>query len=146
MRLDNLRSICKREYDTTPEVWKNAIADYEFDSAKAEVDDQTAIIIKEYCQISATSSTPALPAQDDRIEAMAKQRDQIVNHINNQSKCITVLADKVKTLEAELTTLRAEAANVTASLIKEVEGLKEVEPSSDALPAEFVEYESMFTK
>lgn len=124
MRLDNLKVHCRKEYGTTPDIWESAIADYQFESARADVDDETAAVIKQACEISAIPSAPPLVAlPDPRIDKLMVGCKQLLGYVKQQDQKIELLVAEVEELKAANTVV--------------------VEPVP-LLPAQFAGFEEMF--
>ncbi len=61
MRLDNIKSKVKKELSFTQEQWKEAIADYEFEKATVEVDEETTESLIEMCRAIASRDSNKSP-------------------------------------------------------------------------------------
>ena len=159
MRLDNLKTFCRTQYGTSTERFDKEIAAYRFENARVDVDEETVKAIKDACQIpqaTAIASTQVLP--DERVEMLIngyKQIVQVVNAhvqvVNAQVKAMNAQDQTIKRLETEMVLLKTTAGEVTASLIQQVEELKEttipiapVAPVAPAVPAQFAGFESVF--
>ena len=147
MRLDYLKTCCRTRYGITAERFESEITPYNFDSAKTDVDEETVKAIKDACQIpqaTAIASMPTIQSIDPRVDQLITGFQQLVPFVKAQNETI-------KQLKAEMVLLKTTAGEVTASLIEQVEQLKEtaipiasVAPAAPAVPAQFAGFESVF--
>ena len=151
MRLDYLRTSCRTRYGVTAEQFDKEIAPYNFDSAKTDVDEETVKAIKDACQIpqttAAIASMPTIQSIDPRVDQLITGFQQLVPFVKAQNETI-------KQLKAEMVSLKQTAGEVTETLIREVEQLKETTipiapvapavPAVPAVPVQFAGFESVF--
>lgn len=153
MRLDNLKTNCLKDYAISQQQWKEAIADYEFQNARSEVDDETTSAIKAACQYAGSlnvpvPSTPVMPLTDPRVDKLCSGLGQVVRFINGQEL-------KISALQKEVTDLRAATNQALEGLIEQVEQVTALDPvpsvevsqtSTSSLPVEFAGFEMAFTQ
>ena len=157
MRLDNLKTFCRTQYGTSTERFDKEIAAYRFENARVDVDEETVKAIKDACQIpqatAAIASTQSLP--DPRVDQLINGFNRLLPVMKAQDQTIRELVPLAKTqdqtikrLEAEMVLLKTTAGEVTASLIQQVEELKEAAvpavPLAPAVPTQFAGFESVF--